>query len=227
MKIRRRQKSHIEGHEEGWAVSYADLLMVLMSFFIIFFNQEDKVQSVIGDIVIGLGHDLTEGKQLSSENNYLLHNFNENTPRKPASNHLDLNITELKTSTGKGDQKGAHTNKVSDKVNGILVDLSDNIFAKGEFTINKNVTKELDYILQKLKPYKDKVNIVFIGHSDSTPMAEQRKIIRDNMILSSLRASSAVEYTINKGFAPYWVSAQGRAEYGRSTRSLSVRVIER
>ena len=40
------QEFHSEG--ESWAVSYADFLMVLLSFFIIFFSySREKTQSII------------------------------------------------------------------------------------------------------------------------------------------------------------------------------------
>ena len=43
VRIERRSKAQIASEDmQSWAVSYSDMLMVLMSFFVIFFSFEDK-----------------------------------------------------------------------------------------------------------------------------------------------------------------------------------------
>ena len=107
------------------------------------------------------------------------------------------------------------------------IDCPDNIYRNGKYNISDTHKKQLVELFEAIKPYQEHINLVFIGHTDQTPIKSKFGVIESNLILSHLRAAKAVEFAIEKGFDPMWVSSQGLSEYTRNTRSLSVRIMER
>lgn len=263
----RRKKGHEEGGE-SWAVSYADLLMVLMSFFIIFFSQDEKDSSnnLLSKIISGL-HTQTgaqiideEGKPVVAKSAKFFPGFsgkdtdddveaevtintNSVLERSPASvqtetikdissgTNFKLIISRIKSTNIDLQEKESTASNSKENLDhsklGLQIDLNENIYHPGSYILTNSAQTQLDKILVGLSPYKGKINLVFVGHTDDIPIKGGKKVIESNMILSSLRASKAVEFAISKGFSPYWVSAQGLAEFSRNTRSLSLRVMER
>jgi chemotaxis protein MotB len=241
-----------KGHEESaesWAVSYADLLMVLMSFFIVFFSLEEKKSGefLLSSIVAGLkdhtGAQILDekGTPISGKSEKLFPGF-VSTPdsegREPASvapANLKPNFTIIisKLESPESDKNPAQPNVDSVPKNsvaqktGLQIDLVENIYSPGSYEMSQEAKTQLEKVLAGLLPFKEKINLVFVGHTDAVPIKAGKNVIESNMILSSLRASKAVEMALSKGYNPYWVSAQGFAEYSRNTRSLSLRVMER
>jgi len=124
-------------------------------------------------------------------------------------------------------QTTVEVKKVGDKKD-LIVHFPDNIYALGEFRLTPRGQTEVNRVMELIKPYSDKVAVVFVGHTDDFPVTMfHQHIIDSNIVLSNLRSSYAVNYAVQKGFDPRWVSAQGVAEYSRNTRSLSVRIMER
>ncbi len=109
----------------------------------------------------------------------------------------------------------------------LLINFPDDIYGVGQYNVTPDIKSRLDNFLRSLKPYSEKVALVFIGHTDKRPVAGQKQIINSNFVLSSVRANRALEYALQQGFDPRWVAAQGVGEYVRQTRSLSIRIIER
>lgn len=231
---RRRRSSHSSIHEgegEGWAVSYSDLLMVLMSFFIIFYNTDDstgeKIDSVLKELNL---QGITVNKEsLTKEEKEAL--IQDDFARKVASLELDgVTISKIqpeKVSTGKWNKLLKKGNDAAKYKGGIIIDLPDNIFANGKFELSNKTQKSLDHLLEVIKPYHQHLNLVFIGHTDAAPVNSKIGVIDSNLILSHVRAAKAVEYATGKGFDPMWVSSQGLSEFTRNTRSLSIRIMER
>lgn len=93
--------------------------------------------------------------------------------------------------------------------------------------MKKIYKKKLEKLFKVLKPYQDYINVVFVRHTDQVPIKNKFGIIDSNLTLSHLRAAKAVEFAINSGFNPMWVSSQGLSKFTRNTRSLSVRIMER
>lgn len=251
--VKSRRKSHHsklhEGEGESWAVSYSDLLMVLMSFFIIFYNTDQstgkgEVESLVKKLnLAGITLDKESFKDANSkvagESEYLIPGFPHSKSNKKRKTHRSISstpelegmkITQLKPNQilpkGKWNQllKNADEKKYK---GGILIDLSDNIYSMGGFDITKETKRSLDALFDILKQHQDNINMVFIGHTDSIPVKDKRAVVDNNIILSHMRAAKAVEYAISSGFDPMWVSSQGLSEYTRNTRSLSIRIMER
>jgi flagellar motor protein MotB len=236
MKKLKKNRHASESHaEESWAVSYADLLMVLMSFFIVFFNIDDK-NEVIHKLYYSFQEELS------------------NKGRGPAS--LPKVSVEERKGQGKGAGAGANGGSVlvdsatpdnseaaeaaslsrwkellsADEVKdgeSLKIELQDNLYRPGEWRINANVKKQVDEITKLLLPLKDKVHVVIIGHADHIPFEKSTGIVNNNMILATLRAGHAVKHVIDQGLDPKWVSSMGMHEEIRDTRSLTIRITER
>lgn len=259
--IREKKAQKNEHHEnESWAVSYSDLLMVLMSFFIVFFNMDDTPTDDGLNQLIYKFHNHTNLKEINPTTNELItkedmpkknirigKNFSslnemfDESKDKRAPSSLDKNVNgnfkklsqdemnKLRKENAtffviNNENVGAESKKAT---KGLLVDFSSDLYRVGEYELNEKSKKEIKTILENIDPKNSKFNLVFIGHSDTIPISGHRAVIDSNLILSSLRAAKAVEFAINLGYDPVWVSAQGVGEYTRNTRSLSLRVIER
>ena len=246
---KRRKSHHSQLHEEGesWAVSYSDLLMVLMSFFIIFYNTEEstgkgEVESLVKKLnLAGITLDKEsfskrEIKAVNSESN-LLPGFSKEKKKKTVKREVasipeleGMTITKIKPLK---EMKGGKWNEIlknSEDVKykgGILIDLEDNIYANGKFELSKKTQKSLKVLFGLLSKHQSHLNMVFIGHTDSIPVKNKKSVVDSNLILSHMRAAKAVEFAIDEGFDPMWVSSQGLSEYTRNTRSLSIRIMER
>ncbi len=215
-----------------WAVSYCDLLMVLMCFFILFFQlSSPEAPSVLENILLSLkgqnipqatvhdgtgvmrtGVDATIGGGSD---------FDKLTPNLSKVTHILSEIAQK--------LKGQDVKILSDLDGKVIsIDLAENIYAMGQYSFPPQDRSKLEEILKIVLPYAGAVNLTFVGHSDPTPIAVHRgKVIDSNLVLSSLRATRAVEIALRLGFDPRWTNSQGAGEYNRKTRSLSIRVAER
>jgi flagellar motor protein MotB len=111
---------------------------------------------------------------------------------------------------------------------GLIVNLPDNVYPAGQFSVGTNVAANLQQVLEVLKPYEKEIYLTFIGHTDESPVAHPvDPLINTNLALSNLRASKAAEFAVKQGFDPKIVSTRGLAEFSRGTRSISIQITER
>jgi len=244
-----------------WAVSYSDLLMVLMCFFVIYFEMSSQMgTSPVERILKDLEEDLTSNqkKQSSMASNKtnsislpttdsyyavpslfplanlvvqpVINGFSSEMQQGAKDSvkkesDLDIRIHLLKEADKKAKQV-MQTEWSDVKGEGLIIDFPDNIFPPGKFTLTKAAKSKLRHVLKVIGSEKENVSLIFVGHSDDTPL-RHRGILDSNFVLSNLRAAKAVEFAIANGFDPRWVSSQGVGEYIRNTRSMSIRIRER
>lgn len=192
----------VEGlHEDShsWAVSYADFLMVLLSFFVIFFSLDgDKKEEVFQRLIAGAP--ATDSKELK--------NFNDRLP-----NGVNDVLTKV---------EGLYVTRPDEKEK-MFIYFEDNIYAPGQLDLNEVQVEKLKGILGKLEPFMKEVNITFIGHTDNVVVsASKNRFISDNFDLSSLRATKALQQAVKAGFNPEKMFAKGVAEHSRGSRTLSL-----
>ena len=99
----------------------------------------------------------------------------------------------------------------------VYISLADNMLYKsGSYEINDRAAKTLSKIAKIIKDYKD-YDVLIEVNTDNVPVnasAASMKNIRNNWDLSALRASSVVQYLINRfGVAPKRLTAGGRGEF--------------
>jgi len=205
--VRREMSALDEGDGHLWAVSYADLLMVLLAFFVIFFSfeTEDSRDRGLRSIALGL-QGIGLGEMVHPE-----------TVRSPAA------IQGLRDALA----KSADPMPMNVEIRGenLYLLLSDNIFAFGDYQLNAQIQNQLDQVSKALEPHREKIDVVVMGHSDSVQFAARRnEFLGDNFDLSALRALRGLQYLLNKGFSHEHISAQGAADGVRSSRTLSLRI---
>ncbi len=202
----------VEIQDEGahlWAVSYADFLMVLMCFFILFFSTDegkrDSVLKRIGQITQVLGAGETQTGTLAKAGSA--------APQSATSvqNAVKSALADLPVVLSANGET-------------LTLLLGENMYEKGEvFPTHQSDLKVLNETLTKLKPYQGSIEITFVGHTDLTPVSKSHgQYLNDNFDLSSLRATRVLQYAVHSGFMPEHLTAQGSAGNVRQSRTLSL-----
>ncbi len=209
-----------EIHDETghlWAVSYADFLMVLLSFFIIFFSVDQKKSSLLQRLKISGTQELRDAQG--------------NTPRDTASiggmgnQVVDPALSpSLKSLKDKLSTKYLVRTVDSEK---IIVALPDDIFANRSVKLNLVGQAAVLKILQELQPFQQQIELTFVGHTDSRLLTGSQSYLQDNYDLSVLRATAGLRLALRLGYSPQNISAQGTADQIRNNRSLSLVVFNK
>lgn len=99
----------------------------------------------------------------------------------------------------------------------VYISLADNMLYKsGSYEVNDRAEQTLSKIAKIIMDYRD-YDVLIEGNTDNVPINTQSglmKNIRNNWDLSALRASSVVQYLIDRfGVAPKRLTAGGRGEF--------------
>lgn len=177
--------------EGSWAISYGDMITLLLSFFVIFFsfdfNKEKELklqESAIRDIAT-TENDLKE--------NALMNN--------------DEVIDDL--TTIKSDSKG--------RIFVVFKNMS--FFTSGSTDVRTNAKVVLDQFVEKYMPYSGKYKIKVQAFTDSTPVTRKRRY-RDNIELSALRSISVLRYLTMKGIPKRRIEIGGKGILSSKAREL-------
>lgn len=205
LRVTRKQIHELRhGENMGWAVSYADLLMVLLSFFTLYFSfadsKEDSRENQLARIAMGM-----KGDQQASKEKFETKSVGE----KVSDIASVFNIPGM---------------KLVEKRDSLVVDLENGVYKPGKWQLNPELRKQVDVVLEKLNPYKDKIMITVIGHADSRPMGRQSELLEDNFDLSSHRALKVLKYMVANGFPENHASARAASSYDRDARAISVEI---
>jgi len=214
-RIQRLERTHapIIHDETGhlWAVSYADFLMVLLSFFIIFFSTDKSRRSSLVERlkITATPESKTDSKsQLTSQARSLA-----------STERADFSLIKAGLSS-----KYSISSESGEK---IIVALPDDIFDSKSIRLNVAGTNSVEALLKELVPYKDQLQFIFVGHTDDKKLFGSHSHLQDNYDLSVLRATSALRMALKDGYSPQYISAQGTADQIRNNRSLSVVISNR
>lgn len=196
----------IDVHEDEnanlWAISYADFLMALLSFFILFFSLDNSGQDKIIQL---LNKEFSESKQNNYSRQQSLAETTNTSDLFKALNNLPIKVQ-----------------KTSSKLS---IDFPDNIFPVGKHVTDAKNNEFIKTVLQKLLPYKEKINIYFEGHADTTPSHRKiQSIVVDNFVLSSLRAATALSAAKDLGYDEKTLFIQAASSHQRNSRSLSLHI---
>lgn len=149
--------------------------------------------------------------QINESNKYIRHLVEV----KSKSDSLNMVLTNnLTRSLSKDEMKEVDVQVLKGVV---YISLADNMLYKsGSYEINDRAEETLSKIAKIITDYKD-YDVLVEGNTDNVPVnaaAASMKNIRNNWDLSCLRASSVVQYLINRfGVAPKRLTAGGRGEF--------------
>jgi len=160
-----------ENHEGSWAISYGDMITLLLSFFVIFFSfdfnkevQEKLDQSAIRDLASHQSEFVKNGLVQRSTN----------------ASEIEEVTTVIKNPKGQI----------------VVIFKNTSFFRSGQTQIRESVKSLLDQFAQKYLPYSGKYKIKIQAFTDKTPVSPRNRY-RDNIELSALRGISVLRY-LNK-----------------------------
>lgn len=189
-----------------WAVSYADFLMALLAFFILFFSMDDNNRD---DLIHTLSLQFQKASLVAGKED----------ERRPSS------LPDLPMSGALIDQIRHMNISLVSQGKTLLIKFPENYFSPGKYKIERENRASMESLLGLLAPYKDKLNIYFEGHSDDEPVKSARTaLLTDNFVLSSLRASSALQFARNHGFSEHNLYIAATGSNTRNSRTLSIKL---
>lgn len=193
-----RTNHHPEDH--SWAVSYSDLLMVILSFFVIFFSQDknktqDWIRKIVGD-----------SRSVSS----VSENRNVALPMQSLSERWQSleNVTL----------------RVDNRNQSVEIQFPDNMYAKNSFELTPKHLILFEKTMAQIAPFTNEIDIIIIGHSDIRVHQKVTgdSLIQNNFDLSSLRANVALREALRLGVPSDSLLTMGSAQNTRNSRSLSI-----
>lgn len=184
MKINKINNHSFEEHEsdELWAISYGDMITLLLSFFVIYFSTDFK-----------------KGKY-DEIDNHVISSFKMVD--------LKTQTKSIPILTGKTNQKAfgdvpkfdllknARITKLEDRL--IITFDQMNFFKTGEIEPNKEAVETLKAFAAKFTPYAGMYRISIKAFTDSRSVSGRHRY-KDNMELSALRALSALRVIQHAG----------------------------
>lgn len=199
--------------EATWLVTYADLMTILLVFFVLlytlaFFEKEKyrhavesiKVQLEADENLIGLMELMeipeTADTQITIEDITGLHSREKS---------LFDNITKFARSSRQ--KENISTRILDGKI--IVTIKGKALFDSGSSNLNPESLSIFDEIIQILYDYPE-YNINIKGHTDNIPIFTP--IFPSNWELSAVRATTVLKYLISKGITPQRLTATGYGE---------------
>ncbi|UOF91353.1 OmpA family protein [Fodinisporobacter ferrooxydans] len=227
MSRRRRKREKPQNHER-WLITYADLITLLMIFFVVMYamskidmakfmtlseslNQalyaSDKIQlHNLGTTALLAAQNAKEGNQHGNESDKTkVDSQSFQTGQQQKLEQLYQQLKEYIT-------QNHLENKISiqDQMRGVQVTLKDVVlYDTGSATLKQDGI----HVIQNILPFLKSVNnpIVVEGHTDNIPIHNSR--YPSNWELSVARAVNVVHYLANAGIDPSRMSATGYGEW--------------
>ncbi len=193
----------------GWIVTFADLLSLLLGFFVLLLSasstQIAKFEAVSGSLKDALGMRSELDLSDQAERNALIAALESQTAEKNPASPAQL-LQELQEMLAELDGRSRGIATITNE--GIVLNISgDLMFASGETALSPEAMQVLDrigdYALQSGRP------LDVIGHTDNVPIATA--LYPSNWELSAARAGSAVRYLAERGVDARRMRAIGRA----------------
>ncbi|CAN5705947.1 hypothetical protein BH10BDE1_BH10BDE1_02750 [soil metagenome] len=217
-RVHRYPEPSVYNHSEesfGWAVSYADVLMVLLCFFTVFFSMDQKETNSILQKIIGM-EGVGAGSGSGVDSNSALREISSiSSPTKQA---LSAELTTIDSGLIVSVQQLADGE-------GVVLMLPNDSYAPGQFTLRPAAKVLLVSTLKKLKKYESEIELTFVGFTDAEAVRQKRSAsIQTNFDLSALRATHALQEAFALQFPPDRLKAKGMGHVGRQSRTLSIQI---
>lgn len=199
-----------EDEGEGWIVTYADLVTLLLVFFVLLYSISslnlNRFKQAFESIQITLGSEKTtlgvveimeipevEDKELTIEQITGLRSREEAIME-------DINAFVAERNLGENITVQILNKKIVVRIRGKV------IFDSGRETLNREARPILDQIIQIFDAYPE-YNINIKGHTDNVPISTPR--FPSNWELSAFRSTTVLKYLIERGISPFRLTATG------------------
>lgn len=218
--------------EAEWIYSYADLMSLLMCFFVILYAtavvDKDKHETMIDNLRLFFSNkDIKDVRPYGIEeeqNLYLLLSYmNKQSTISQGDISIEINNEQQK----KIKEENIPTNQVESirqQLSGLKRKIENEksltykiilpnslIFRKGTTHLSTAAEKKLLTLAKIIQSQPDLKQIEIIGHADSTPIRKNR-VISNNRALSALRASNISEILSKNGIDPAKITVIAKGE---------------
>jgi len=223
---------------EAWLGSYADLMTLLLCFFILLFSfshpdpgkletmaqalsKEFKGETVKKnkDIVskVGVNHEIREIRALHMLVSLLGLGDTENAVKKIEDDYIKSNenkkIKEKVKGKLKNKAKGLKFLSSNSKDVTVKLSIPSNIlFLSGSDRMSNEASVFLDGLAKSISDTKDLKSVKIVGHTDSRPVGRGSKF-RDNWTLSFARSASVAKHLIARGISPKDIDTSGAGHH--------------
>ena len=203
-----------DDNEVTWLVTYADLMTLLLVFFILMYAISSlnliKFKHVISSIQVNLGEknpgmglleivkvperldkkvSLTDLSGLKSRENEMLGDIDDLIQEKKLGKHIIAQISE---------------GKIYIQIRGKV------LFDSGAVQLNEDAKPILDKIIGIIQDYEE-FNVNIKGHTDNTPISTAQ--FASNWELSAIRATTVLKYLIDGEVNPMRLTATGYGDF--------------
>lgn len=213
--------------DESWLVSYADMITLLLGFFVILFSfstvDTAKLSKVSDHITDALGKDPNVDSTASEQNRQEIaeKEARQQKALQELSKLLNMgSVTEFVSSMEKGKSRAEAVAAAKDLIGeGSGVDKSimeivipdDTLFQKGQARINDESIKGLRKVADKIKQIQGDIEVLVSGHSDSSPK-RNTGLYPSNWALSAVRASAVAKVLVDYGVKPQLLKPTGLSD---------------
>jgi chemotaxis protein MotB len=213
--IRRRQTGDHENLER-WLLTYADLITLLLAFFIVMYSMSQIDAKKFGKMSRALSGALQGGKAVI--------NAGEDIGMAPGMGvlkfgklmtigiNLEQKFEKLRRSEDKVErEKLAKTVSIETTERGLVIHIMESaLFKSGSATLEEQAIATLDIVASEINGLPNHIRVE--GHTDNMPINSNK--YPSNWELSSARATEVVKYLIeNYGLPPIQIYAVGYGEY--------------
>jgi chemotaxis protein MotB len=210
---RRKKRAGLESPGASWMVTFADLMTLLLSFFVLLLSMSSMDKSILRDVVSHFVGDMGLAPKKGAGRLTTKFEFMNRIIENPAEalhdpqRIKDLLFPDEVLPEGMARSTLDENLQILVRPEGIALVLSDGmLFGVGESALTEDSRKLLSEFAQFLASVTMPVNVA--GYTDNVPAGQ-----KDNYMLSSERAMSVLTFFLQQGFDPrrFSVSAYGEA----------------
>lgn len=200
---------------ERWLLTYADLITLLMVFFVILFSfsiiDVKRFEDLKGSLDKAFNQGVLAGlntTSISAQTSYGTVTEAIKSDRDDATAAVASQLQKVADATGAGDQV-----TVNEVAQGVTVGLSsDLLFQSGSAQLKPGATQLIAQIAAPLKALDNPIQI--IGNTDDVPPAPTNSQFRDNFQLSQARATTVLHVLVDQNqFSAGRLSVWGKGEF--------------
>jgi chemotaxis protein MotB len=211
--MRKKKPEEEPGGMERWLITYADLITLLLAFFILMYTMSKQDAKKYQEVASHLKAIFSGNAGIMARGNLPVKtpaevSFKDTSSAGALKEQLEKEIRELG-----GQDKDNASEKISliNDERGLVVRAMEKAFFEtGKADLGAKASRALDGIAPVLKRSPNHVRVE--GHTDNVPINTYE--FRSNWELSVRRATEVVRFLVERhGFPPDRISASGYAEY--------------
>jgi len=215
-----KKRKHEEEHEnaERWLLTYADLITLLLAFFIMMYVFSKRDAYKYDEVASHLKTIFSGGTGLAGKGSVTATSPIEMLSRGASSGEIKRQLEGEFMDKNRDKSGGENISVLSDERGVVIRVLDKAFFDEGKAELKEGAKSALDKIVPIIKNIENHIRIE--GHTDNVPISTPE--FKSNWELSVRRATEVVRYLIEKrGLPPERISATGYAEFRPIVKNIS------